>query len=166
MIDRKVIPFRSVNRKRLHGYDPGLQRHHILPLQLLSRSCFAAMIAAVGRKRIGFDDFRVNGLPLPATEDATLRMALPLHRGPHRRYNEMVCERVGRIEERWSATSRRDCERTLMEAAMRLGLLQAALRRRLLSQRKRLVLNRNDPLGTGFDFTELDAMADALWRAT
>jgi hypothetical protein len=29
-----------------------------------------------------------------------------------------------------------------------------------------MVLNRKDPLGSGFDFTELDAMAQSLWNAT
>ncbi len=52
------------------------------------------------------------------------------------------------------------------EALMRLHLLQSALRRRLLNQRRRMILNRKDPLGAGFDFTELDAMAEALWEAT
>jgi hypothetical protein len=28
-----------------------------------------------------------------------------------------------------------------------------------------VLLNRKDPLGTGFDFTALDAMAEALWAA-
>jgi len=35
----------------------------------------------------------------------------------------------------------------------------------LLAQRRRVLLNRNDPLGTGFDFGELDAMAEMLWAA-
>jgi len=43
--------------------------------------------------------------------------------------------------------------------------LQGALRRQLLAQRRRVLLNRNDPLGTGFDFGELDAMAEMLWAA-
>ena len=50
---------------------------------------------------------------------------------------------------------------------MRVELLQRALRRRLLApERARMRLNRSDPLGTGLDFTELDAMADALWAGT
>lgn len=48
---------------------------------------------------------------------------------------------------------------------MRLHLLQGALRRQLLTERRRVVLNRKDPVGTGFDFSELDAMAEALWGA-
>ncbi len=123
------------------------------------------MFADVGRARVGFDDFRRNGLLLPSTESASLRSGMPLHRGPHRRYNEVVIARVGRIEARWSLVRRRDDETAMSEALMRLRLLQAALRRELLSQRRRIVLNRREPVGTGFDFTELDAMAEALWAA-
>ena len=50
---------------------------------------------------------------------------------------------------------------------MRLELLQRALRRRLLDPlRRRLSLNRHDPLGHDADFTEIDAMAEALWGET
>lgn len=93
-----VISFRSVNCPGTVGYDPGLQRHHLLPRQLLSQRCFGAMFETVGRAVVGFDDFRANGLLLPATETVTMRTGMPLHRGPHRRYNEVVIARVGRIE--------------------------------------------------------------------
>lgn len=124
------------------------------------------MFAIIGKPLVGFDDFRVNGLLLPATEAATIRTGMPLHRGPHRRYNEVVIERVGRIEARWSAARHSDVEAALGEALLRLRLLQSALRRRLLDERRRMILNRKDPLGTGFDFTELDAMAEELWKAS
>jgi hypothetical protein len=143
-----------------------MQRHHLLPRQLLARRCFGTMFDALERKRVGFDDFRVNGLLLPATDDATVQTGLPLHRGPHHRYNEMVIERVGAIEASWSAARRRAPQAAQDQAIFRLSLLQSALRRRLLHESRRLILNRNDPLGTGFDFAELDAMADALWAVT
>ena len=119
----------------------------------------------MGRARVGLDDFRRNGILLPATEDASVRSGMPLHRGPHRRYNEVVIARVGRIEARWSIARRTDDDKALIEVLLRLHLLQGALRRQLLSQRRRILLNRKDPIGTGFDFTELDAMAEALWAA-
>ena len=103
---------------------------------------------------------------LPANEKAALRKALPLHRGPHREYNAMVIERVGCIEATWSSQRLNNPARALEDALYRLTLLQSALRKRLLADRRRLVLNSKDPLGTGFDFTELDAMAELLWRAT
>lgn len=163
---RTRVSFRSINRRGEEGYDPGLQRHHLLPRQLLNRSCFGDLFGQVGRAAVGFDDFRANGLLLPATEDATMRTGMPLHRGPHRHYNELVIERVGRIEDRWSQARLKDTESALTEALLRLRLLQSALRRRLLSEKKRMLLNRKDPIGTGFDFTELDAMAESLWNAT
>jgi hypothetical protein len=124
------------------------------------------MFDQIGRDRVGFDDFRANGMLLPSTEAATLRTGMPLHRGPHYHYSEIVIERVGRIEEHWSRERHKDTELALNEALLRLGLLQSALRRRLLHERRRMVLNRKDPLGSGFDFTELDAMAQSLWNAT
>ncbi|MEM7664638.1 MAG: AHH domain-containing protein [Pseudomonadota bacterium] len=163
---RISIPFRDVNRRGAPNHDAGLQRHHLLPRQLLGTRYFGTMFAQIGRTQVGFDDFRKNGLLLPATDDATVRTGMPLHRGPHRHYNEMVIERVGKIEESWSRQRNSDAEYALMEALLRLELLQSALRRRLLSGRRRVILNRNDPLGTGFDFTELDAMAEELWKAT
>jgi A nuclease family of the HNH/ENDO VII superfamily with conserved AHH len=162
---RSTICFRTVNRRGLPGYDPAFQRHHLLPRQLLTRRCFAVMFTAIGRGRVGFDDFRVNGLLLPACEDASMRTGMPLHRGPHHRYNEVVIARVGRIEESWALHRGPQPELALAEALMRLQLLQDALRRQLLAERRRMLLNRRDPLGTGFDFSELDAMAEALWAA-
>ncbi len=164
--DRSAIPFDKVNRKGDPGYDPGFQRHHLLPRQLLSEKCFGALFEDIGRKPVGFDDFRANGLLLPATDEATLRTGMPLHRGPHRSYNELVIERVGRIEARWVEAAKTNPDKAREEALMRLALLQSALRKRLLSEQRRMILNRKDPLGTGFDFTELDAMAEALWDAT
>lgn len=163
---RQRIAFRAVNRREAPDYDPGLQRHHILPRQLTSRPCFAPLLTALGCERLGLEDFRRNGLLLPANDDAAVRIGLPLHRGPHRSYNEMVIERVGQIEHGWSSTRLRAPEVALMEAHERLALLQRALRRRLLAQHRRLRLNSRDPLGSGVDFAELDAMAAVLWPVT
>ena len=156
---RRRLPFRAVNRTDLPGYGPGLQRHHLLPRQLLSLRCFDPMFDVVGRERMRFDDFRANGMMLPARGEAAVRMALPLHRGPHRDYNELAIERVGQVERDWTRLRGRAPEIALEQALMRLSLLQAALRRRL-------VLNRRDPLGKGYDFAALDAMAERLWAGT
>ena len=161
------LSFRAVNRHGTPSYDPGLQRHHLLPRQLLTTRCFGKLFSAAGADRLGFDDFRRNGLLLPASDAAALRIGLPLHRGPHRSYNALVIERVGQIEAGWAARTARTPDVALQDAYMRLGLLQRALRRRLLDVvRKPFALNRNDPLGGVVDFAELDAMADALWPAT
>lgn len=162
---RNPVPFRAVNRRDEPGFDPSLQRHHLLPRQLLSRPCFAPLFDTIGPQRMRFDDFRTNGLLLPATDQASFRTGMPLHRGPHRRYNEAVIDRVGRIEQNWSRTRLYDPESALRTALWQMGLLQRALRRGLLAERRKLVLHARDPIGTGFDFTELDAMAEQLWAA-
>ncbi len=164
---RDSLSFRAVNRRSAPDYDPGLQRHHLLPRQLLGKRCFGALFDTIGRERIGFDDFRSNGLLLPGSDSAAIRIGLPLHRGPHRDYSAMVIERVGQVEGGWSALRLKAPEVALDHALMRLGLLQRALRRRLLDPvRRRLSLSRHDPLGKAADFAELDAMAEALWGAS
>lgn len=164
---RRRLPFEAINRSGSVDHDPGLQRHHLLPRQLLSQRCFARMFEAIGPARVGFDDFRANGMLLPCCDAAVLRMAMPLHRGPHHRYSEMVIERVGTIEASWSSERRghrHGLERANEQALMRLGLVQRALRRRLLQGgRGRFALNRRDPLGPTGDFSVLDAMAEMLW---
>lgn len=125
------------------------------------------MLAALGLEHLGFDDFRLNGLLLPASEAAALRAGMPLHRGPHHQYNAMVAERVGQIEREWSAGAGRCPQVARFDAIARLCLLQRALRRRLLDTgRNRLTLCRKDPLAAERDFTELDALVDQLWPAT
>lgn len=163
---RTIISFHSVNRRGSPHYHPGLQRHHLLPKQLLNKRYFSRMFESIGRVRIGFDDFRFNGLLLPATEDASVQTGLPLHRGPHPVYNELVIERIGSIETRWELVKRKDPETARVEALDRMRLLQRALRIRLINEDKGFVLNRKDPLGTGFNFDTLDAMAEEIWSST
>lgn len=164
--ERDWLPFRAVNLRDRPGFDPGMQRHHLLPMQLLRQGGTAGLFKAVGRDRLRFDDFRRNGLLLPATDRSALQVGLPLHRGPHRTYNELVSERVGQIEAGWAKSRNASPQVAVSDALARLQLLQRALRRRLLDQRRRLLLSRKDPLGSGADFTELDALVDELWPAT
>ena len=164
---RRVLRFEQINRRGTPGYAPDLQRHHLLPRQLLTQHWFAPMLGAIGRTRIGFDDFRRNGLLLPARESAVRRLALPLHRGPHRLYNEVVLERVGQIESCWSCGPCRRTGKARENALFRLALLQRTLRRSLLERRIAAArLNRRDPLAHALDFAELDAMAERLWADT
>lgn len=164
---RPKLPFRAVNVKGQPDYRADMQRHHLLPNQLLSTTGLSRMLGYLGRDRIGFDDFRSNGLLLPASVSAALRVGLPLHCGPHPDYNALVAERVGQIEIAWSARLNAEPEEAHGEAMHRIDLLQRALRRRLLNpQRGGLRLSRKDPFRSGQDFTELDAMVDQLWAGT
>ena len=170
--------FSSVNKRGSVGYSPGWQRHHLLPRQLLSHGSLERFFAELLPQGLGFENFGANGVLLPATERLALRHGLPLHRGPHRLYNELVLERVAAIEMSWSqsrnrrqmgdARTDRSARLRADDAALeRMALLQRALKRRLLtSSGKPLILNRKDPIGTGIDFSHLDAMVDLLWQET
>ena len=167
-LPRHQLPFRAVNRSDAADYNPGFQRHHLLPRQLLQQRCFGPLLDLIGHDRLGFEDFRANGLLLPANDTAAIRIGLPMHRGPHRDYNSLVMERVGQVEAGWSERRRLAPEIAANEAVQRLQLLQKALRRRLLDPRseKRMTLNRHDPIGRDVDFTDMDAMVDTLWADT
>lgn len=159
------IAFRTVNRSGYAGYVPGLQRHHLLPRVLIGQPCFARLIEAL-RANAAFEDFRRNGMLLPATEGAAVRMGLPLHRGPHSVYSAMVRERLGGIEQGWAIARTGDPEGAGTVALHALAVLQASLRRNLLDPARSVRLNRHDPLGKGTDFTRIDAMVETLWGAT
>lgn len=163
---RARLPFRAVNRSGSAQHDPGLHRHHLLPCQIAGLRSFGPFLGALGAARVGLEDFRANGMLLPARDEAVLRTALPLHRGPHPGYSAMVIERVGAIEGCWSRARLRDADRAGEAALASLEILRQQLRLQLLDRRRPLRLNRRDPLGQGVDFTELDAMAEDLWRAT
>lgn len=160
------MPFRSINRPDDPDYNPDLHRHHIIPRQAIGMGALAPLWGALGSGEIGYDDFRRNGLLLPASEAASLRLGLPLHAGPHRHYNEMVIERLGRIESDWSRQRLRSRADARTGAVMRIRLLQTALRRRILDARRPLRFSRRDPLGAGRDFALLDMLAEALWTAS
>lgn len=74
---RPSLSFRAVNRAGEPGHNPGLQRHHLLPLQVLSVRPLGKVIERLGLERLGMHDFRRNGLLLPAREDAARRIGLP-----------------------------------------------------------------------------------------
>lgn len=162
---RKPLPFGSVNVAGRTGHTSGLQKHHLIPRQLLGFAALGRMIYRLGTDRIGFHDFRRNGLLLPASEETAMRIGLPLHRGPHRSYNELVLERAGQIEARWALERVAGTPNADFEALMRFDLLQRALRRKLLDPRSwtRSPLNTHDP---ALEFGHLDDMAAMLWSAT
>jgi hypothetical protein len=163
---RAALPFRSVNVRGADGYCAGLQRHHVLPRQLLDAPGIADLIDEIGADNLGFHDFRRNGLLLPATDEEAMRLGLPLHRGPHQSYNELVIERMGQIEAGWQKRRRgRRGDHALIEALLRIDLLQRALRRRLLDPAnwRGSPLHARDP---ALDYSHLDRMADALWAET
>ncbi|WP_245626605.1 AHH domain-containing protein [Croceicoccus naphthovorans] len=156
-----------VNRPGSRGFRRDWQKHHLVPRQLLRVRSLAVMLSSVAPRAVWFDDFNANGILLPATEKAAMNNRLPLHRGPHRIYNELVLERVGAVEMEWSQARLRNERKARSAALSRIRLVQRGLARRLKGEGKSpMVLNRRDPIGHGVDFAHLDAMAEALWGAT
>ena len=144
-----------------------MQRHHILPRAALHKPFLQRLLDSVGRERMATDDFRTNGMLLPALEQAAQVLGLPLHRGPHVRHSEVVIERLGQLEAGWQAHRLRDPEQAAGELLMRMRLLQDTLRRALLLRGLGWAqLNRGDPAWHKLDFSDLDAMADSLWAAS
>ena len=164
---RRRLPFSAVNRRGSPAYQFGMQRHHLLPRQLLSQRFLKRLLKAVKVRTLGFDDFRRNGLLLPCEEAVAARLGLPLHRGPHREYNEMVVAQIGAIESEWAFRRQRGPKLATIAARLRLASLQRELKHSLLSANPpKLVLDENEKLGNRFEFADLDAMAAQLWSAT
>lgn len=97
---RPALSFRAVNAPGSRGYAPDLQRHHVLPRQMLDTVGLTSLIDAIGAASIGFHDFRRNGLLLPASEFEALRLGLPLHRALRRRLLDPVNWRGKRLHAR------------------------------------------------------------------
>ena len=95
-----------------------------------------------------------------------MRLGMPLHRGPHREYNEMVIEKVGRIEQFWSRRPSWSEDARHIDALARLARLQDRLRLNLLDQRRAPHLSNKDPRRSAPDFAHLDGLAENLWRKT
>lgn len=173
------LNFSSVKGWGVRGNSPGWQRHHVLPRQLLTCDSLKHFFAELVPQGLGFEDFGANGVLLPATERLALKHGLPLHRGPHRLYNELVLERVAAIEMSWSQSRKgrrifsgsaadqlARCRADIV-ALDRLSLVRLALKRRLLNNVGRpVILNRKDPIGSGIDFSHLDSMVEQLWQDT
>ena len=164
---RGSLSFRAVNKRDSADYRPDMQRHHLLPRGLLGLGTLSRFFRTIRPQSVGYEDFRRNGMLLPSEEQAARRTGLPLHRGPHPSYDEMVTERVGEIESEWAASRLKRPKLSAIKARLRLSLLQRSLRRELLSPNPPpLAMPRDEEIGRQMDFAELDRMAADLWSAT
>jgi A nuclease family of the HNH/ENDO VII superfamily with conserved AHH len=140
------------------------QLHHLLPVSVFGHSHFSKSFKIL--ESDGFDPryYSLNGLALPATERAASFWKMPMHRGPHRRYNELVAARVAHI---LSELERSNCSHhARSEAIGRLNLLICALRRILSGDRPFILLSSRDPINSTAHFCNIDAACDRLWVAT
>lgn len=159
-----AIAFRRVNRRGQPNYRPEFQRHHLLPMALLARTQFRQFFAELAPAGFHFDDFVTNGVLLPKSEEDAQRLRLPLHRGPHPRYNALILWRVERIRADYVRSPSALVER--LASVQRLRLLQDAIRRSLMAAAALfpVSLHRRDPMRSGSDFGTIDEMIDRAWR--
>jgi hypothetical protein len=83
--------FREIRaRCRIEGF----HCHHIVPIELVEKPQFSILFGNL--RAIGFDpqDFATNGMHLPCTEAMATIFGLPLHRGAHPQYNQMVAQQI------------------------------------------------------------------------
>lgn len=152
--------------KRVAGFSaPGeFQSHHLIPVGVFASKAFSPAFEAI--RGDGFDGryFTRNGVFLPATEAAALRSGLPLHRGQHRRYNELVAYRIAAIFRDSSPLACRQSARS--DAVERINLLAAALRKVLSRSHPHMSLNQRDPFNNSVNFDHIDSACEAIWIAT
>lgn len=123
----------------------GYQRHHLIPVEVIRHPAFATLFALVSQVGFSPHDFASNGVCLPACERMAIRTGLPLHRGPHPHYTQLVGEQVSVL----SRDLTLDGPSVAIALMIRLGHLQGSLRRSLGQANSSLWLNRRDPRHTG-----------------
>lgn len=129
------------------------QRHHIIPVEIFSGPAHNKLFLSV--RHLGFSphDFATNGILLPSSESAAVQCRMPLHRGPHPRYNEMVWEWVDRI------TKVTKCDQSGAARLAQIRILQHYLRTQLHISNPLLCLNRRDPMRSNVNFDKLEKHA-------
>lgn len=133
----------------------GFQCHHLIPVRVCNMASFRSFFEKSRTSGFDPDDFRLNGMHLPCREKIAVAFGLPLHRGPHPAYNQMVAERLAAIS-------------VLDKCESRLQLMQflRALREGLRNCPEVDAIDRRNPFQPSVDMRRLDGDADFLFRFT
>ncbi len=124
-------------------WDNNFHRHHIIPIAVFYHAFCKAQFEIIKHYGFAFRDFSTNGILLPCTEQAALKYRLPLHRGPHRFYNELVLESVCLIFDKYDFSIA--SENDLLSTSSDLNYLQIHLKAMLRQGRVLTALNNYDP---------------------
>ncbi len=152
--------FRKMRHEKLGGT---YQRHHLIPLQIGSDIGAQLNIVTLGPSSYLLNDFHANGIVLPGDERTAIRDRLPMHRGPHPHYTELVAKRVRHIVKNSRSKSRVNFDEQLIY--FRLRILQNGLRRMLSKRHQPLLLNKRDPMAMHIDFSVLESEIKELISA-
>lgn len=142
------LSFRDVRgRFRVEGF----HCHHLIPVEIVDRRVFATFFGMVRAVGFDVDDFQANGMHLPCTIAQARAFGLPLHRGGHPRYNELIAERISQLTHFGP-----------IDAMQGISALQCHLRRTL----RRPAIKTVAQIGGDTDFRRLDAEVEMLWGTT
>lgn len=124
----------------------------------------ALLFDALRAEGFSLQQFGRNGLMLPACEGTALWSGHALHRGPHRRYNDVIAARVEQIRVHFTLHAPADPRAARRLAVTRLRLLQDVMRRALTDRHGGAFwLNRRDPMRMFVDRPYLDNAIDQLF---
>jgi hypothetical protein len=131
----------------------GFQRHHVIPVNVMRRRSFAKLFDLIATA--GFDPncFLNNGFLLPATEEKSAETGLPLHRGPHRQYDDLISECLNMI---WLEVLTNRVPANPVAIMTRVSDLQGQIRRSL-GPNAQIRLNQHDPRHVERQSSLLDA---------
>ncbi len=147
-----MLSFREMRRR---SHPVGFDCHHLVPVAVIERRSLAITFGKLRSGGFEPQDFITNGMHLPNQDGLALIFNLPLHRGPHRQYNDMVAERIAGLE-----------RLPTREMLFQVHGLQRALRSGLRGRCKQWVLGKRDPLRPAVDFRRLDLEVELLWGMT
>jgi hypothetical protein len=124
-----ITPFASVNSRGSPNYLDGWHKHHVFTSQCRNDRELHLIFVAMEARGVSLNDFRFNGMLLPAVERESHRANLPLHVVGHKFYNHGLLEHLHQI--------RRLCDTTKTArgrnfAAAALGLFTLAHLRRAI----------------------------------
>jgi A nuclease family of the HNH/ENDO VII superfamily with conserved AHH len=131
---------------------PGYQRHHLIPVNIVQSYAFAKLFSFIAPAGFKPHCFLNNGHLLPATEVESVKTGLPLHRGPHRQYDDLIAECLNMI---WLAALAGHIPATPVSLMTQISDLQGLLRR-ILGPSASIKLNQHDPRGVQSHLSSLD----------
>jgi hypothetical protein len=121
-------------------------------VNIIDSGVFAGLFALVAHVGFNPHSFLANGQLLPSTEAMAVQTGLPLHRGPHKQYDELIAAGLNIIWEEMQRGAVCDNVAALQLLSDFIGQM-----RRTLQHGGTLLLNRHDPRSTDCPLSKLDS---------
>jgi A nuclease family of the HNH/ENDO VII superfamily with conserved AHH len=134
---------RGFRRREADVRYKNFQQHHLIPIAVLKNNVLLHYFNILEQHGFSPHDFTSNGILLPSTVSAAEKHNLPLHRGPHKYYNDLVFDCVQIIISRYDFVA---CNENEMSGALNdLTKLQASLKAMLRQGKALVFLSNYDP---------------------